>query len=260
MATGGLNMKTPRIILSTALALLSLNAWAQTGSDKLDVKALEQKYWAAKDDDFSVVQNRAFSKAKRFYTTLQYGRAINDPYYTGSYMGLSAGYYFNETWGLEGVYQSTSFDKSNSFNTILEKGGSPTVNKATGKVFINGLWMPIYAKMSLFDKKIIHFDMGFSFGVGQLAYDKQYFAGAAGSGSLRSKSDSSTGYSLGVTQQFYFSRLAAIKVDFNNTFGSQKTLGYAGPSANPKSGTKSINDTSLMIGLTIFSWWGEHAK
>lgn len=27
-------------------------------------KKLEQKYWAAKDDDFTVVQNRAFAKEK----------------------------------------------------------------------------------------------------------------------------------------------------------------------------------------------------
>ena len=217
----------------------------------------EQKYWAAKDDDFSVVQNRAFSKAKRWYGTLQYGRAINDPYYTGSYMGLSTGYYFNETWGLEGVYQTTNFEKSNSFKTILEKGGSPTVNRAKGKVFINGLWMPIYAKMSLFDKKIIHFDMGFSFGVGQLSYDKQYYKGTFPAGTVESKADSSTGYSIGVTQQFYFSRLAALKVDFNNTFGTQKTLNFSGGATG---GTKSINDTSIMIGLTVFSWWGDHAK
>ena len=35
----------------------------QRGSDKLDIKKLEQKYWAAKDDDFSVVQNRRYVKA-----------------------------------------------------------------------------------------------------------------------------------------------------------------------------------------------------
>ena len=250
-------MKTSRIILGALLFLTSLHVWAQTGGDKLDVKALEQKYWAAKDDDFSVVQNRSFTKAKKFYGTLQYGRAINDPYYTGSYMGLSGGYFFSEAWAIEGVYQTTSFTKSNSFNTILEKGGSPTVNQAKSKMFVNAMWMPIYAKMSLFDKKIIHFDMGFSVGVGNLNYDKQYYQGTYPNGVVKSKSDTSLGYSIGVSQQFYFSRLAAIKVDFNNTFGSQKTLNFSG---GADSGSKNINDTSIMIGLSIFSWWGDQNK
>jgi outer membrane beta-barrel protein len=250
-------MKTPRIIMTAALILLSSNVWAQTGSDKLDVKALEQKYWAAKDDDFSVVQNRAFAKAHKFFGTFNYGRAINDPYYTGSYMGVEGGYYFNETWGVEGLYQTTNFSKSNSFNTIVEKGGSPTVNKADHKMFVNALWMPIYAKMSLFDKKIIHFDMGFSVGVGELAYDKQYYSGSFPSGTINSKSDQSMGYSIGVTQQFYFSRLAALKVDFNNTWGTQKTLNFSGGAAG---GNKAVNDTSIIVGLTFFQWWGEQAK
>lgn len=259
-------MNTPRTIIKTVLVLISFNTWAQTGNDKLDVKALEQKYWAAKDDDFSVVQNRAFSKAKRFYATGHFGQAINDPYYTGSYTGISGGYFFNETWGLEGTFQSVSLDRSNSFNEILKKGGSPTVNQATGKYGLNLLWMPIYAKMSLFDKKIIHFDMGLSLGMTQAKYDKMYYNGTFNTtfepSKLKSKSDSSMGYSIGITQQFFFSRFMAVKVDFVNTFTGQKTLNFGNTTGGtPTAGSdKSINDTSLMVGLTVFSWWGDHAK
>src|SRR5687768_17351365 len=35
-------------------------------SEKLDIQGLEEKYWAPKDTDFSVVQNRTYTKAKRF--------------------------------------------------------------------------------------------------------------------------------------------------------------------------------------------------
>src|SRR5687768_12565721 len=67
-------------------------------SDKLDVQKLEQKYWSAKDDDFTVVQNRTFSKAKRWYLNTAYGVPINDPFSTGSILGLNVGYYFTERW------------------------------------------------------------------------------------------------------------------------------------------------------------------
>ncbi len=254
-------MKTPPFFLSAAVMVICtlspMATWAQSGSDKLDVKALEQKYWAAKDDDFSVVQNRAFSKAKRFYGTAHLGQAINDPYYTGSYMGLSGGYFFNETWGLEATYLTTNFSDSRSFKDIVGLGGGPKVNEATGKKVISALWFPIYAKMSVMDRKIIHFDMGLSLGAGQFDYERKYYVGSFPGGQERSEKDSSFGYSVGITQQFYFNRLAAIKVDFVNTVSSQKQINFK---TRADAGTKSINDTSLIIGLTIFSWWGENAK
>jgi outer membrane beta-barrel protein len=254
-------MKTPRINITAAviifLSTISINANAQSGSDKLDVKALEQKYWAAKDDDFSVVQNRAFSKNNRFFTTLHYGQAINDPYYTGSYLGASLGYFFNETWGLEANYMMSNFSDSKSFKDIVSLGGGPKVNEAKDKAVINVMWFPIYAKMSLFDKKIIHFDMGLSLGVGNFGYERKYYVGTFPAGSEKSEKGTSLGYSLGITQQFYFNRLMAIKVDFVNTVSSQKQINYK---SRTDEGNKSVNDTSLVIGLSIFQWWGDHAK
>lgn len=247
-------MKPSRI--SALLAIITMASslgFAQTGSDKLDVQALEQKYWAAKDDDFSVVQNRAFQKAKRFFGTLHFGTAINDPYYSGTYMGLSGGYFFNETWGLEGTYQSTNFDKSRSFKDILSLGGGPKANEMKSRMGLNAIWTPIYAKMSLFDRKIIHFDMGFTVGLTQINYENPYSTTNFPGFSETSKKASTMGYSVGVMQQFYFSEKMAIRVDFNNTYSTQDTVAYTSTSGT-KAGTKSINDTSLLIGLTIFDW------
>lgn len=234
-----------------AVTLLSAVSYAQTGSDKLDVQALENKYWSAKDDDFSVVQNRAFQKAKRFFGTLHGGVSINDPYFSGTYTGLSGGYFFNESWGLEGTYQMTNFDKSRSFDDIVGLGGGPKANEAVSKMGINAIWTPIYAKMSLFDKKIIHFDMGLTLGVMQLNYKNPYATAAFPALNEKSKSGSSVGYSLGLMQQFYFSEHSAIRVDFNNTFSTQDTVNY-NDATGAKAGTKNINDTSLMLGYSYF--------
>lgn len=251
-------MKTPRIFTLLLLFFTSSMVFAQSqppaaGSDKLDVQALEQKYWAAKDDDFSVVQNRAFQKAKRFFGTLHYGVAINDPYFSGSYMGLTGGYFFNESWGVEVNYLSTNFDKSRSFKDIVSLGGGPKANEAKSRIGVNGVWTPIYAKMSLFDKKIIHFDMGFTFGLAQHGYESIYNTGTTLNPNEKGRSGSAIGYSFGIMQQFYFSEKSAIRVDFTNTFSSQDTVPYTS-ATGVKSGTKSINDTSLMIGYTIFDW------
>lgn len=256
-------MKTP--IALVALLLTSHLSMAQStpakaGSDKLDVQALEQKYWTAKDDDFSVVQNRAFAKKERFFGTLHYGVSINDPYYSGSYIGASGGYFFNESWGVEVNYASTSFDKSRAFKDILSLGGGPKANQLKNKIGINAVWTPIYAKMSLFDKKIIHFDMGFTLGLQQVSYENpysttNYVQGAPNNGFTETaQSSSSTGYSIGIMQQFYFRENMAIRIDFSNSFSSQDQVVYTSTTGT-KSGTKNINDTALFIGFTLFDWF-----
>ena len=78
------------------------------GSDKLDIKKLEQKYWAAKDDDFSVVQNRRYTKADRFYFNLGGGIPFNDPFATGTIFSGTFGYYFNERWGVDATYTAAN--------------------------------------------------------------------------------------------------------------------------------------------------------
>jgi len=249
-------MKTSMITASIAMTLMiSSFAMAQqkAGSDKLDVKALEQKYWTAKDDDFSVVQNRAFSKKGKFFGTAHLGVAINDPYYSGSYLGASGGYFFNESWGIEGNYLSTSFDKSRSFKGIISLTGGPEANQLLNRIGVNAVWTPIYAKMSLFDKSIIHFDMGLTVGLSQSSYESIYNTGTTSNPNEKGRSASAMGYSIGIMQQFYFSDKMAIRVDFTNTFTTEDTVKY-NVSSGAKNGSKSINDTMLLIGLTVFNW------
>lgn len=249
-------MKTPMITASIAITLMISNlAFAQqkAGSDKLDVKALEQKYWTAKDDDFSVVQNRAFSKKGKFFGTAHTGVAINDPYFSGSYLGLSGGYFFNESWGIEGNYLASSFDKSRSFKEILVQGGGPEVNELKNKLSVNGVWTPIYAKMSVFDRSIIHFDMGLTFGIHQINYENPYSTTASPNLTETSKKASSIGYSFGIMQQFYFKQNMAIRVDFTNSYTTENAVSY-GSISGAKNGSKNINDTMLLIGLTVFDW------
>jgi len=246
--------KTPILLLAVAGLFFASKSFAQTGSDKVDVQALENKYWAAKDDDFSVVQNRAFSKKKRFFGTAHYGVSINDPYYSGTYLGISGGYFFNESWGVEGTYQQSDFSKSRAFNDILGLGGGPRANQFINRIGVNGIWTPIYAKMSLFDRKIIHFDMGFTFGLTQISYETPYSRTPFSNGFQEtSKSNSTMGYTIGVMQQFYFRENMAIRVDFNNTFSTQKTVRYTSQTG-ASGGNRNVNDTSLLIGFTIFDW------
>ena len=77
------------IILTLALASSALAEDKKTtetaspsakGSDKMDLKKLEDKYWSSKDDDYGVIQNRTFSKTGKLYLSAVYGPLINDQF------------------------------------------------------------------------------------------------------------------------------------------------------------------------------------
>ncbi|WP_413560977.1 outer membrane beta-barrel domain-containing protein [Bdellovibrio sp. HCB209] len=219
----------------------------QRGSDKLDIKKLENKYWAAKDEDFGVVQNRRYVKAERFYLTARGGIPFNDAYSSGTVFGADLGYFMNERWGFELNYNSANLsdnDASKQFQT--QYGAIPDHNVLESSYFASAIWVPFYAKMSALDKAIIYFDMGLSVGVGNVNYKIIKEEG--------DESKSSIGYKLGVFQQIFFSEHFAVRADLINTWSDQKQLTYKqnpGYSARDL-GSKMVNDTSLMIGLTYW--------
>jgi len=246
------------------IILATSQAFAQTapapaqkdnrGSDKLDIKKLEQKYWAAKDEDFSVVQNRRYVKAERFYITGRAGIPFNDPYSTGTIMGADVGYFLNERWGMELSYNSFDMKDNDSVKQFVDTYKvMPDHNILKSSYFLSAIWVPFYAKMSALDKAIIYFDMGLSVGLGNVNYEIAKVDG--------NDQKSAFGYKLGVFQQIFFSEHFALRADLINTWSSQDQMKYYVPGStvngNPITGTrdqgsKMVNDTSLMIGITYW--------
>lgn len=235
-----------------ALVLVSQSAFAagtapaaSGDSDKLDIKKLEDKYWSAKDDDFTVVQNRAFSKAKRFYITLQGGIPINDPYSTGSWTGASLGYHFSERYGMELNYLAANFHDNDATANFQGQGAYPNHNTAKSITDLQFNYIPLYAKMSFLDKKIIYFDMGLGLILGTSAYSQNSDAG--------NTDQSAFSYGLSIYQHYFLSEHWAIKFDYRNTWTNEDRVHYHITTGQDRSlGSKSINDSALMIGLTFF--------
>lgn len=218
-------------------------------SDRLDIKQLEDKYWAAKDDDFSVVQNRAYPKAKRYYATLQGGIPVNDPYSDGTVTGLNVGYHFNERWGIEGSYLMASFKENDAVQQFIDDHGTiPNHNTLKNMRGLQLNYIPLYAKMSLLDKKIIYFDMGLGLYLGQTTFTQNMNIG--------DKDVTEFGYGISVYQHFFFSEHFAFKVDFRNTWTNEERQRYQIGGTEPESARalskKQIHDTMLLFGITFF--------
>lgn len=223
-------------------------------SDKLDIQKLEQKYWSAKDDDFTVIQNRAFTKAARFYINPSYGSPFNDPNSIGNVIGLNAGYYFNEKFGVELNYNTANFRFNETIDTYKQQYGTiPDTNTYKGGTSLMAYWVPIYAKMSLLDKKIIYFDMGIGLGLGNTSYDQNLCVTSNGCNAsnptISTSSKSGTHYALNIMQQYFLSEHWAVRVDFMNRWTTEERLKS---STGASQGNRSINDTALQVGFTYW--------
>lgn len=252
--------KTTLMIILTAISLAvpahaqKKDATAQPQSpDKLDVSDLEKKYWAAKDTDFSVVQNRTYAKEKRFALSLQYGTMVNDAYSTGPTYSGAVNYYFTERHGVEVSYFAADLKDSKATENYktLTNGVMPNHNKVTGYYGVAYNWVPIYAKVSLLNKKIIYFDMAVSPGFGMLSYEQQLDPNCSLS-DCSNRKKTTTAVSLDVTQSFFISRHVALRFDYKNKWYKEEIIKSGNVGVGSVLENTSATATSLMFGVQLF--------
>lgn len=213
-------------------------------TDKLDIQQLEQKYWAPKDTDFSVVQNRTYSKTKKVAASFLAGPLVNDPFNAGYTYSLSANYYFDERYGVELMFQSSSLKDGDSIEKFCQLSGGctrPDFNRDTGFYGVGFNWVPFYAKMSFLGQKIIYFDMQVTPFIGLATYEQQSVN--------KHPSESSMAYGVDVTQYFFFSKKWAVRANLHNRFYKADVLGY---SSGNKVRSETANTTMFLMGLTYF--------
>jgi len=226
-------------------------AAASGDSDKMDLKQLEDKYWAAKDSDFSVVQNRTYTKANRWFLNGSYGVLVNDSYSTGRMTNLAGGYYFNERWGVELAHETGNLTNGATVNQLISGNGvTPNYNRFLDYTSVNLLWVPMYAKMSVMEKAIWYFDLQFALGFGNLNYQNAETTLYGNGGPVNR---STTGVNFDVTANVFFSKNWAIRVDLKNTFSTEDLQRYQ-PQGNGGNdlGNQSQQDTRFLIGITYF--------
>lgn len=215
-----------------------------TQGDKLDVTDLEKKYWAAKDTDFNVVQNRLYSKAGRLALSLNYGMYVGEPWSEGGTAGASLNYFFSERYGIEMAYSMTD-SKDNEATQSLKsnQGGAPNHNKAKDFYGIGFNWVPFYAKVSFLNSSIIYFDMSITPGVGIQTYEQQLVDG--------NSRKTTPALTLDVTQHYFLSKHMAIRLDYKNRWWNEEVRSYQ---ATGRTTTKDLTNMGLLMVGATFYW------
>lgn len=225
----------------------------QEESDKVDISDLEKKYWAPKDTDFSVVQNRTYAKENSIFVTAHAGPLVNDQYSEGYIYGGSLNYFFNERYGLQATYLTGDLKNNNATNDLTKFGSGvqPDFGRFKNYYGIGFNFVPFYAKMSFIGKKILYFDMAITPHIGMTEYDQIMEGQTRGKSALT--------YGIDISQFFFLTENFAIRADLKNQFFTEEVVSYRGnASATPpvakgeKVRDQTTQFTTFMLGLTLY--------
>ncbi len=216
---------------------------AEAAPGKVDVSDLEKKYWVPKDTEFQVVQNRTYSKANRLAVTGSMGTIIGDYYSKVNLLGITANYYMSERTGIQVQYlKFNSADNEtvdyfrNNYAAVPDFGRTRTYYGFAYN------WIPIYAKLSLLEQKIIYFDMSISPGIGMTEYDQIYVTQAG-------DKKTAVTFSLDVAQHFFLSQHLAFRLDFINHLFNEEIKNARNPSEVKRT---RLNHTIIIQGGLTF--------
>lgn len=182
--------RTKRIRMFTSLYLVFLAlespGHAQTqAAEEVDVNTIKEKYWARGDEsELGVVQNRLYSKAKRFEFSLFGGTVSSDPFLSMRSLGVAAGWHFNEYLAFSVIGWKYYVSPSSALKTFEQTIGATTNNNPPVS-YVGGELSAslLYGKLSLVGKKIIYYDFHITGGAGQTStVNGNYFTPTAGVG------------------------------------------------------------------------------
>lgn len=177
--------------------------------EKVDVNLVKEKYWATGEEkELGVVQNRTYSKEKRFSFGLLGGKTFGDPFLSIVSVGATVGYHFNEYFGAHLIWIKHIVSSSDALKTF-ESTRNATANTNEPKYYLGaeGTASFLYGKLSVLGKKIIYYD----------------FYLAAGGGMTSTETGKYATYSTGVGQRFFITNNVSFKIDYR-LFGYREDI------------------------------------
>ena len=230
-------------------AAQSADATAKNTEDKGEEIAVDQihdRYWAqGRDVEVGVVQNRIYSKRKKFELAVTGAKLNGDPFLTTNTLGGSLGYHFSEYLSLHALGWKAFVSNSSALTELISQLGTTTNTNPVNSFFAGELRASVlYGKLSLLGKLILYFDANLS----------------AGAGSISTSSGRDFAYFFGIGQQIHVSHLFSINIDYrfllyNETipaaFATQNIP--VGGAVGTRSNLSGLTTLSFSIFLDLFS-------
>lgn len=189
--------------------------------------------------EVSVIQRRFLPKTQRFQMYMGLAAIANDPWFWGIGGGGRFGYSFTESWAVEFNFNFLSNSEKDAVRDLRTNNATNTnsIISAQSYLGLDAVWSPIYGKMSLFNRRIVPFDMYFSFGVGQ-------------TGITNATTSSATSFHVGGGQIFAMSKSIGFRWDLSWNFFNATPNTVAGSST--QAGATQFNNLLLTLGASFF--------
>lgn len=126
---------------------------------------------ALPEPEIWAVQQAHVLRDGRFELTPYYGISLNDPFVTHNAFGLSLGWYITEVLGLSASfqwYQGLEVESRDNFHIARSFRVVVPINEYQWGFNLHFSYVPIYAKLTIFNKWIFHWDTFIVGGVGGL--------------------------------------------------------------------------------------------
>ncbi len=195
-------MKNRTIAMILVLTSLARSATAADPGERVNVDQIKEKYWArGEESELGVVQNRLYSKSRRFELGAFAATLPSDPFLSTTAYGFSLGYSFTEFLGLRALAWKSIAQGSSAREALELTGKRASTNEPQGYWGAEAVWSPIYGKLSLLGSSILYYDFHLLAGAGVTVTENPAFRNCA------------TAH-LGLGQQFYLNQKLALQFDY----------------------------------------------
>lgn len=190
--------------------------------------------------EVSVIQRRFLPKTERFQFFIGLSAIANDPWFYGIGAAGRFGYSFTESLALELNFVGLSTSEKDAVKDLRNNNNVRTdsIISAQNYFGLDAVWSPIYGKMSLFNRRIVPFDMYFSAGAGQ-------------TGLTNAKASSAASFHMGTGQIFAMSKGIGLRWDLSWNFYNA-TPNPAPGSTGAAPGESQFNNLLLSVGASFF--------
>jgi outer membrane beta-barrel protein len=206
--------------------------------EEVEIDKIKDKYWSSDETtEVGVVQNRLYSKAKKFELGLDAGMMNSDPFLSVTSLGGSLGYSLTEYLGLQ-LYGWQASTKPSSALLTLQRDLNTTANTNEPRSYWGGEARAslLYGKLSFIGTAILYFDAHLS----------------AGLGSIRTESGTSFTQTAGIGQQIHLNQLMSLNLDFRYLHYSERIVGKTVNDAGRFLGERSNTSTTVTLGISFF--------
>ena len=150
-----------KIIICHLVFLLCASVFAAT-DDYYNFK------WLSTDQNIFVLQQKFFEKKRTFFFNAGLGKNSTSDFQSSRALHFSSGFFFSETWGVEGFINTYSNENNDTFKKVSTDGLSiPNIRRLTSVKGVNLLYSPFYGKLNTFNK-ILYMELIFGLGISSI--------------------------------------------------------------------------------------------